>query len=211
LRGRSSIPGRRWLLLVVVALLGVSVASVTASAGASGWHEAGATTAKKKKCKKKKHRSASSAKKKKCKKKKKAPPVVTPRGPIERIVLTWPGGADLDAHAWSNGLHDGWNEPFDEYERQIPGTVYEESNNASPNRERIVELNPNPNIVPLTFGICYYAGIFATDDGPVDATVTTVFTSGASNTQVVNVDFGDALVNSNAEGGAPDPVADWCP
>src|SRR3954452_1393485 len=75
LQGRSLLPARRWALLVVVSLLGLSVASATAIAGPSGWRDAGATTAKKK-CKKK-HRSASSAKKK-CKKKKAAPTPVAP-------------------------------------------------------------------------------------------------------------------------------------
>jgi len=208
-QGSSSLPGRRWALLFVVALLGLAVASVTATAGASGgWQEAGATVAKKK-CKKKKNHSASSAKKK-CKKKKHVAPVVVPRGPIERIKLTWSGGADLDAHAWSSGLHDGWNEALDHYEYEIPGTTYEASYQ-TPNQERIVETNPNPSIRPMTFGLCYYAGDGGVDDGPVDATVTTVTTDGVSHTDVVNLDYGDALVDGLQQGGSPDPVSDWCP
>jgi hypothetical protein len=216
LKGSFPKPTRRLSVLGLVAVLALSLAVVTASAGASSWHaaSAGDAVAAKKKCKKK-HRSASSAKKKKkCKHKKKVtptPPVVTPpRGPIERILLTWSGDADLDAHAWSNGLHDGWSELNDRYEIEIPGTTYENSNN-TPNRERVVELNPNPSITPMTFGICYYAGPGSTDDGETDATVTTVFSSGASDTEVVPVDYGDALTHSNEEGGAPDPVEDWCP
>jgi hypothetical protein len=76
LRGSLSLPTRRWTLIGVVALLALSVASVTASAGAHSGHRAVATVAKKK-CKKGK-KSATAAKKK-CKKKKKAviPPAAT--------------------------------------------------------------------------------------------------------------------------------------
>jgi hypothetical protein len=38
-----------------------------------------------------------------------------------------------------------------------------------------------------------------------------LFSSERSSTETVNADFGDALVNTNEEGGAPDPVDDWCP
>jgi hypothetical protein len=204
----------RWGRIGLAALLGLTLTLVTVSAGqasASTWHKVGATTAKKKKCKKKKHRSASSAKKKKCKKKHKvAPPATPPRGPIERILLTWSGDADLDAHAWSNGLHDGWSELNDRYEIEIPGTTYENSND-TPNRERVIELNPNPSITPMTFGLCYYAGPFSTDAGETDATVTVVFSSGARDTETVPVEYGDALTHSNEEGGAPDLIDDWCP
>src|SRR4051812_1309260 len=146
--GIHSLPARRWGRAGFVALLGLTLAlfTVTASrAAASDWHKAGATIAKKKKCKKKKKHSASSAKKKKkCKKKHKgiAPPAPTPRGPIVRLDVSWSTDAEIDAHAWSNGLHDGWSEVLVDYETGIPGTTFETSSS----RERITELNPNPNI-----------------------------------------------------------------
>jgi hypothetical protein len=212
LKGSYPTPTRRWTSLGVVAALALSLAVVTAGAGASTWHAAstGDAVAAKKKCKKK-HRSASAAKKKKCKKKKKqvvAPPAAPqPRGPIVRLDLTWSGDADIDGHAWSSGLHDGWNETigtFGDYEVQIPETTYETSSN----HERITELNPNPNIRPLTFGICYYPSVNA---GVTDVTATTVFANGQSSTATVPLAYDDALTHSNEEGGPPDPVNDWCP
>jgi hypothetical protein len=198
-----------------VAVLALSLAVVTASAGASNWHaaSAGDAVAAKKKCKKKGKKSAAVAKKKKCKKKKKAitPPVVTPpKGPIQRILLTWSGAADLDVHAWANGLHDGWNEPLDEYEVQIPGTTYTNSAN-TPNQERIVELSPNPSNRPMTFGICYYAGVGGVDAGDTDLSVTTVFSSGETTTDQLTASYGESFSDVRQQGGPTDPVEDWCP
>ena len=216
MKGSFSRPQRRWTTVGIVAALALSLAVVTADAGASVWRAAGSgdAAAAKKKCKKKKHRSAAAAKKKKCKHKKKVvptPPVVTPpKGPIDRIVLTWSGAADLDVHAWSNGLHDGWNEPLDDYEVQIPGTTYTNSA-ATPNRENIVELSPNPSPRPLTFGICYYAGMGGFDAGETQVTVTTVFSNGTPVTDSFPADYGDSFTDNQEEGGPTDPVEDWCP
>ena len=217
--GIHSLPARRWGRIGLVALLGLTLALVSVTAaradGSVVWHKVGATVAKKK-CKKK-HKSAAAAKKKKCKKKKKAPvvtpPAPQPRGPITRLDVTWPGEADIDAHAWSDGLHDGWNEVLNDYELEIPGTTYTASFQ-TPNHETIVETNPNPAIRPLTFGLCYYP--FTTDAGQADVTVTTVFASGESSTTTIPMEFDDALVTQDTggnpiEGGDPDPVDDWCP
>jgi hypothetical protein len=216
--GIHSLPARRWARIGVVALLGLSFAVLTVTAGhanASIWRDAGATSAKKKRCKKK-HKSAASAKKKKCKRKHAAPtppaPVVTPpKGPIERIVLTWPGAADLDAHAWSNGLHDGWNETlnggFGANETEIPGTTYTSSDD-TPNRETIVQTNPDP-LTPMTFALCYYP--YGPDDGDVTATVKTVHTDGVTDTDEVTMSLGQGLIEIGGEGGPPDDVNDWCP
>jgi|tagenome__1003787_1003787.scaffolds.fasta_scaffold20549942_1 hypothetical protein len=212
--GIHSLPARRWGRVGLVALLGLTLAlfTVTASrAGASDWHKAGATVAKKKKCKKKKKHSASSAKKKKCKKKKHATPVappVTPKGPIERLLVQWTSGGDIDGHAWSDGLHDGWNESLDIYELQIPGTTYQ---HASIGSERVVETNPNPSR-PMTFGLCYYAGPGSTDAGDTDITVTTVFANGSREVDNLTLSYGDALTDDASEGGPPSTdVSDWCP
>jgi hypothetical protein len=209
LKGSLSKPTRRLTVLGVVAVLALSLAVVTASAGASIWHaaSAGDAVAAKKKCKKKKHRSASAAKKKKCKKKHHvtpAPPAPQPRGPIVRLDITWSGDAEIDAHAWSSGLHDGWNDLIGDYQAEIPGTTFETSSN----HEKITELNPNPTIKPLTFGVCYYP---SSDEGTTDITATTVFSDGVSHTQVLTADFGDAFTSDPQEGGPPDPFDEWCP
>jgi hypothetical protein len=204
-------------LCLAVALVGLAVTAVGVSA--STWHAARAGDAvaakKKHKCKKKKkHKSAATARKKKCKKKHKqtvAPPVTPPKGPIERIRISWPGTADVDVHAWSNGLHDGWNETLDmgdgDYEVQIPGTTYDNSATGG-NTESIVETNPNPS-VPMTFGICNYP--FVDDPEDADVTVTTVLSNGQSETDTVSLSVGGAVVDGLEEGGEPDPVDDWCP
>jgi hypothetical protein len=208
--GIHALPARRFGRLGLVALLGLTLALVTVSAGhanASSWHKVGATSAKKKKCKKKKHHSVSSAKKKKCKKKKHAaPPAPVPRGPIVRLDVTWSTDAEIDAHAWSNGQHDGWSEVLVSYETGIPGTTFETSSS----RERITELNPNPSISPYTFGICYYPDP-EHDAGPTDINVTTVFADGVSHTQVLHAQFDDAFTSDPEEGGPPAPLEDWCP
>jgi hypothetical protein len=220
LNGSLSKPTRRWTLLGVVAVLALSLAVVTASAGASMWHaaSAGDAVAAKKKCKKKKHRSAAAAKKRKCKKKKHAtpvaPPVVTPpKGPIERILITWTGDADLDVHAWSNGLHDGWNETLTspggepgDYEVQIPGTTYDNSESGG-DSESIVETNPNPS-VPMTFGICSYPIM---GGETADVSVKWVLVDGTTQTDEFPLEFNDFTVDGDEQGGPPDPVDDWCP
>jgi hypothetical protein len=212
--GIHSLPARRWGRIGLVALLGLTLALVTVSAGhasASNWHKVGATAAKKKKCKKKKHRSASAAKKK-CKKKHGtvvAPPAPQPqlRGPIARLDITWSGDADIDAHAWSSGLHDGWDEAFGDFVAEIPETTYQSGSN----RETITELNPNPNNRPMSFSICYYAGEDSMDAGDTPLTATFVFATGETVTDELTVSYGDALTRIPAEGGSPDPVEDWCP
>jgi hypothetical protein len=220
--GIHSLPARRWGQIGLVALLGLALALATVSAGradASVWHKDGATVAKKK-CKKKKKgkKSAAVAKKKKCKKKKApvvAPPAPQPKGPITRVEITWPGTADLDAHAWSNGLHDGWNETvptptgFGDYEVQIPGTTYESSETLA-NRERIVETSPNPS-VGMTFGICNYANVSNAED--TDVTATTTFANGETVTDTFEIRVGENFTTEELrpEGGPVDPTDDWCP
>jgi hypothetical protein len=61
----------------------------------------------------------------------------------------------------------------------------------------------------LTFGICYYDDV---DGGPTDIQVHTVFANGStSNDAIDDAEIGDAFVNSNQEGGPPDPLSEWCP
>jgi hypothetical protein len=207
---------QRWVLIALVALLGLVITAGASNAGASGHGQA---VAAKKHCKKKGKKSAAVAKKKKkCKKKGQAtpvaptvaPPVLTPpKGPIERIRITWTGGADLDVHAWSNGLHDGWNETLGtsgDYEVQIPGTTYDNSESGGDN-ESIVETNPNPS-VPMTFGICNYPNPLVSD---ADVTVKWVLADGTTQTDEFLLAFDDFTVDDDEQGGPADPADEWCP
>jgi hypothetical protein len=105
--GIYSLQVRRWGQIGLVALLGLTLALVTVSAGqARAGH---AVVAKKKKCKKKHKRSAAAAKKKKCKKK--VHHVVLPApGPLVRATLSWSADDQVDLHAFdASGNHAGWD------------------------------------------------------------------------------------------------------
>ena len=196
-------PARKLGLLALVALLGLAVTFTATSASGAGF---GHAVAAKKKCKKKGKKSAAAAKKKKCKHKKATPPVTPPRGPVERIKISWTGNADLDVHAWSNGLHDGWNQTLDNYEVQIPGTTYDNSQEGGDN-ETIVETNPNPS-VPMTFGICNYP--FEGADS-ANVSVTWVLADGTTKSDQFELDFDDFRVELDPQAGPADPVDEWCP
>jgi hypothetical protein len=111
--GIHSLPARRWGRIGLVALLGLTLALVTLTAGrahASRTSAGHAIAAKKFKCKKKKHRSASSSKKRKCKKVHRV--VLPPPGPLTRATLAWTADDEVDLHAFdSNGNHAGWVNP----------------------------------------------------------------------------------------------------
>jgi hypothetical protein len=105
--GIHSLPARRWAQIGLVALLGLTFATVSvtaAHANGSVWHAADATVAKKK-CKKGK-KSAVTAKKK-CKKKKAAPvPVVTPPQPQPL------GNQEIIDRVKAKALEYGQQDPF---------------------------------------------------------------------------------------------------
>jgi hypothetical protein len=86
--GRAT--GARWLVIALVATLGLTLSVSVAGAGATG--SRGAVTAKKK-CKKAK-KGAATAKKRKCRKHRLAIP-----GPIVRATISWPAG-EVDLHAF---------------------------------------------------------------------------------------------------------------
>jgi hypothetical protein len=94
---------RRWIVVALVALLGLVVAAGGSSAVASGSGHAVAA----KKCKKHK-RSAAAAKKKKCKR---VHRVVLPApGPLVRATLSWSANDEVDLHAFdASGNHAGWD------------------------------------------------------------------------------------------------------
>jgi hypothetical protein len=97
---RNGLTARRWVVIALVALLGLAVTAVGSSSAASG---SGRAVVAKKKCKKHK-RSASSAKKKKCKKHR----IVLP-APLVRATLSWSANSEADLHAYdASGNHAGW-------------------------------------------------------------------------------------------------------
>jgi hypothetical protein len=85
--GRAT--GVRWLVIALVATLGLTLSVSVAGAGATGSREA---VAAKKKCKKAK-KGATLAKKKKCKHRRSIP------GPIVRATINWPAG-EVDLYAF---------------------------------------------------------------------------------------------------------------
>jgi hypothetical protein len=203
--GISSLSTRRWILLGLTALLAVAVAFATTSSSSAS---AGHAVAAKKKCKKKGKKSATVAKK--CKKKKNpsvTPPVATPpapKPPIVRIEAAWSGDADIDIHAWSSGLHVGWDE-FNGYELGIPGFTHEHPDSGG--SERIID-SANPSTRGLTFGVCNY------DDetgGTTEVSIRAVYADGSVDTPVFDLEQGDFSTDPAEQGGPAHSVADWCP
>jgi hypothetical protein len=150
--GIHSLPARRWGQIGLVALLGLTLALVTVSAGHA---KAGHAVEAKKKCKKKKHRSASSAKKKKCKKKGPvvAPPVVTPPQatpptPTLRASLSFDdSAADFDLYVW-----DASGNLAAYFGNDIPNS---ETTSDSPSPEQFLD-RESPSTREFTYGVCLY-------------------------------------------------------
>jgi hypothetical protein len=180
--GIHSLPARHWGRIVLVALLGLTLALVTVSAGHAG---AGHAVAAKKKCKKKKNRSASAAKKKCKKKKKKLQPVPVPTSaPLVRGTLTWSADDEVDLHAFDpSGNHAGWdynvNPPFGSLVNNIP--------NARHNGDRGFG-GPSESFTDDIFVVggssnrefSYVACLYDSGDVPYSATFTGVTASGQS-------------------------------
>jgi hypothetical protein len=213
--GIHSLPARRWGRIGVVALLGLTLAIVTVSAGHAN---AGHAVVAKKKCKKKGKKSAEAAKKKKCKKKKKAPAPVAPSVPpptvpVLRAEVSWTVAnpttdeADIDLHAWSSGAHTGYSEVSSGDELEIPGLVYQPEDSA-PGVERLVDQS-NPSTRPLTFTICsYYWG----QADPAEVTYHFVFANGSVLDGAEAMLPGDIKVIDPQEGGSfSHPRSEWCP
>jgi hypothetical protein len=209
----SSTQGRRWSALIAVALLGLAVAFATTSAsGASSGH----AVAAKKRCKKGK-KSAVAAKKKKCKRKHAATPPTTPTqptqpsGPVVRADVTWTvtgvlDEADIDVHAFSNGLHTGYNENLSGEENEIPGLTGEPGFEST--HERILDTN-NPSTVPLTFALCSY---YYPDADPAQVNYHFVFANGSAQDGSVSMIPGDIKGIDPKEGGLITLGREkWCP
>ena len=168
--GIHSLPARRWGRIGLVALLGLTLALVTVSAGnAKAEH---AVVAKKKKCKKKKHRSASSAKKKKCKKK--VHRVVLPApAPLVRGTLTWSAPNEVDLHAFdSSGNHAGWDFGANGVVNHIPSAHHNGDIGPSSGTESFTDdiyVIGGPTNRDFSFVACLY-------DGPGGGDYTATFT-----------------------------------
>jgi hypothetical protein len=116
--GIHSLPVRRTSRIVLVGLLGLTLALVAVTAGHARAGQPGHAVAAKK-CKKKHKHSASSAKKKKCKKVHRV--VLPPPGPLLRATLSWTVGNEVDLHAFdANGNHAGWDFGIDGVVNNIP-------------------------------------------------------------------------------------------
>jgi hypothetical protein len=117
--GIHSLPAHRWGRIGLVALLGLTLALVTVSAGnAKTGH---AVMAKKKKCKKKKGKKSAAAAKKKHKCKKVHHVVLPAPAPLVRATLQWGAGPEVDLHAFdASGDHAGWDFNVDGVVNNIP-------------------------------------------------------------------------------------------
>lgn len=114
-----SVPARRPGGIALVALLGLTLALVTVTAGHARAGQPGHAVAAKKKCKKKGKKSATAAKKKKCKKVHKV--VLPAPGPLVRATLSWTASDEVDLHAFdSSGNHSGWDFGLDGVVNNIP-------------------------------------------------------------------------------------------
>jgi hypothetical protein len=180
--GIHSLPARRLGRIGLVALLGLTLALVTVSAGhsnASVGHKALATTAKKK-CKKKKHRSASSAKKKKCKKKVHRV-VLPPPGPVVRATLTWSAPDEVDLHAIdSSGNHAGWDFGVNGVVNNIPSAHHNGDIGPSGGTESFTDdiyVVGGPSNREFTYVACLYNG---PDPDDYTAAFSAVSNSGAT-------------------------------
>jgi hypothetical protein len=195
---------RAWILVALVALLGMTVAAGAGSAAASGPGHA----VEAKKCKKHK-RSATSAKKKKCKKKKKAPlpvqPVVLPApGPLVRATLSWSANDEVDLHAYdASGNHAGWDNGLGHIVNNIPNAHHNGDVGPFGPSESFIDdifVAGGPSNREFSYIACLY------DNNPPDytASFTGVTASGQSST--VSLD-GPAIYTLTIPGGPSLPDA----
>jgi hypothetical protein len=191
-------PSARWLVVALVALLGLAVIAA-GSAPASASSQA---VAAKKKCKKK--RSASSSKKKKCKKKK----IVLPApAPLVRGKLDWSGGtsaSEVDLHAFdASGNHTGWVNPSGVV-NGIPNAIHSGDVGGASGTETFTD---NIFVVggPANREFSYVACVYS----PEPTSVT--FTGVASNGQASSVTVGGGQTALTVQGGPAIPSGFICP
>jgi hypothetical protein len=177
--GILSLPVRNAARLALVALLGLTLALVTANAGQAS---AGHAVAAKKKCKKK-HKSAVSAKKK-CKKKKVHTVVLPPPGPVVRGTVSWPDG-DLDLNVFdSNGNHAGYEAPPGGVFDHIPDSTHsgDVTSGGSESFTDNIFVVGGPSNRKFAYAVCFYHDDTATFTGVTSTgaseTLTRTYTSG---------------------------------
>jgi hypothetical protein len=160
---------QRWVLIALIALLGLAITAAASNAGASGHGQA---VAAKKHCKKHKRSAGAAKKKKKCKRKKTdfvtpptiAPPASTPSTPSTpkatlRASLSFDDNpSDLDLYVWDAA---GNLAAFDGNDIPDSDTT---SNSASP--EQFFD-HRSPSTRDFTYGVCVYS------DGDGDAGTST--------------------------------------
>ena len=184
--------------LALVAVMALMVATVGASASASGGH----AVAAKKKCKKKKASSAKK-KKKKCKKKKGAA-----NTPLVRATLTWSNGGapdvDMDLFAFDASGHQAGNGAD-----TIPESTISPDLTGPQGSETFTDLAFNQKR-PLSFGVCY----MVSGSVHTDYTITYVTADGVTHTETRADDGVPPSLGSEAHvnypGGAPIPD-NYCP
>jgi hypothetical protein len=199
--GRS-LPATRWLMVGLIAVLGLSVCVATGAAAASG--PGHAVAAKKKKCKKHR-RSASSAKKKKCKRK--LIPVTLPApAPLVRGTLTWPSG-DVDLHAFdASGNHSGFELGPMTIVQGIPDSTHSpdaQSGGSETFTDNIFVVGGSTNR-EFAYAACFYAN--------ASATFTGVFRDGTSASRTIDGLNGQGYsITTTASGGPDVPATFSCP
>jgi hypothetical protein len=157
------LPGRRWVLLALVALLGLTIVAGTASVGASASSHA---VVAKKKCKKKHKHSARFAKK--CKN---VHHIVLPApGPLVRATLSWSANDEVDLHAFdAGGNHAGWDFGVGSVVNNIPSAHHNGDVGAGGPSESFTDdifVAGGPSNREFSFVACLY------DDNPGDYSAT---------------------------------------
>jgi hypothetical protein len=169
--GIHCLPARRWGRIGLAALLGLTLALVTVSAGHASNPGAGHAVAAKKKCKKKGKKSATAAKKKKCKK---VHHIVLPApAPLVRATLVWGSGPEVDLHAFDpSGNHAGWDFGVNGVINNIPSAHHNGDIGPSGGTESFTDdiyVLGGPANREFSFVACLY-------DGPSPSDYTATFT-----------------------------------
>jgi len=196
---RNGLSASRWVVIALVALLGLAVMAA-GSAPASGSSHA---VVAKKKCKK--HKRAAGVAKKKCKKKK----IVLPApAPLVRGTLTWSGGtsaSEVDLHAFdASGNHTGWVNSTSGVVNGIPNAVHSGDVGGASGTERFTD---NIFVIggPANREFSYVACVYSPAPGSV------TFTGTARNGQTSSVSVGPGATSLTVAGGPPIPPSFVCP
>jgi hypothetical protein len=199
--GTHQLPVQRSARLVLVALLGLTLALASVSAGHA---TSGTAVAAKKKCKKKGKKSADAAKKKKCKKKKVHTIVLPPPGPVVRGTVSWPEG-DLDLNVFdASGNQAGYQSPPNAVVNNIPDSSHsgDVTNGGSESFTDNIFVAGGPSNRKFAYAVCFFH-----DD---TATFTGVTSTGTTETLTRTYSAG-VQWNITETGGPPVPASFHCP